>query len=39
MIIDGKEKTELIACYKSNKKEEEDKLIILNKNKNYIKNN
>ena len=32
MIIDGKEKKELIACYKSNKKEEEDKLIILNKN-------
>ena len=29
MIIDGKEKIELIACYKSNKKEEEDKLIII----------
>ena len=32
MIIDGKEKNELIACYKNIKKEEEDKLIILNKN-------
>ena len=33
MIIDGKEKIELIACYKNNKKEEEeDKLIILTKN-------
>ncbi len=28
MIIDGKEKTEFIACYKSNKKEE-DKLITI----------
>ena len=32
MIIDGKEETELIACYKDIKKEQEDNLIILNKN-------
>ena len=31
MIIDGKEKIEIIACYLNNKEEEEDKLIILNK--------
>jgi len=31
IIIDGKEKFELIACYKNNKKDQE-KLIILNKN-------